>query len=253
MNAKQWNATMFSTMLVLAVIAVPFLAIAGDFDGGFLQDFDAGFDNMVDASFTFDDNSGFDFDANGGFTSDSSSGFGAGDIGSNGAGGFGFDPFDGDLGPFTGIPGNLPGTDMPVQPVVTPVVPPVIPVTPVTPHSGSDSDSSSDDSLRIFIHNIFLNNPFDELPGNQVPLRITFENTGTKDLDDTKVIVMIPDLSARATIGPMDVDSGEKATGTVFLDLPEDTEPGVYSVRLQIYNEDAQRIVHREVEVVDYS
>ncbi len=252
MKAKQWNATMFSTMLVLAVIAVPFFALAGDIDFGGFSDVDFGGASGVDFGGFSDVDYGGVSDVDFGGFSDIDFGGSAGTAGIDGAGGFGFDPFDGDLGPFTGIPGNLPGTDMPVQPVVTPVVPPVIPVVPITP-SGSDSDSSSDDSLRIFIHNIFLNSPFDELPGNQVPMRITFENVGTRDLDDTKVIVMIPDLSARATIGPMDVDAGEKVTGTVFLDLPEDTEPGVYSVRLQIYNEDAQRIVHREVEVVDYS
>ncbi|MEM4247574.1 MAG: hypothetical protein QXF14_04640, partial [Candidatus Woesearchaeota archaeon] len=71
--------------------------------------------------------------------------------------------------------------------------------------------------------------------------------------ENTKIIVGIPDLSARASFGPLDLSAGEKVTSTVFLDLPEDTMPGVYPVRLQVYNEKAQRIVHREIEVVDYS
>ena len=109
------------------------------------------------------------------------------------------------------------------------------------------------DYLRIFIHQIFLNNPFSEEAGNTVPLSITFENAGTKKLENIKVIVMIPDLAARATFGPLDLGRGERATGRVFLELPEYAEQGVYPVRLQIYSEDAQRTVHREIEVVDYS
>jgi hypothetical protein len=247
MNPKQWNAAMFSAMLALAVIAVPFFATAdgfgdlgdgiGDILGG-LGDLngnpgDVG-DSVGDLGSSFGDIGG----GLGGF------GSGIGDIG-------GWDPFDDDLGPFDPIPGNPPGDDT-VRPPEThwpPVVPPVVTpeTSPVTP------SSDSEDSLQIFIHNIFVNNPYDELPGNQVPLMITFQNKGTKDLENTKVIVMIPDLSARATVGPFDLGADERITSTVFIDLPEDTELGVYPVRLQVYNEDAQRIVHREIEVIDYS
>jgi hypothetical protein len=259
MKAKQWNATMFSAMIALAVIAVPFFAIAGDIDFGGFSDVDFGGVSDVDfggfSDVDFGGVSDIDF---GGFTdigfggasgtdATGDAGTGLGGTGSTG----GFDPFDDDLGPFDDIPGNPPGDDIEQPPVVTPVIPPVIPVTPVTP---SDSDKSTgDESLKIFIHNIFMNSPFDELPGNQVALRVTFENTGTKKLENVKVIVGIPDLAVRTSFGPMDLGSGHKTTGTVFLELPDYTEDGVYPVRLQVYSEDAQRIVHREIEVVDYS
>lgn len=264
MNARQWNTAMFSALAALVVIAVPFLATAEMFDGGFTPDFDFGIDPMDDSGFTNDDSIGFTNDVNGGFTLDQDTGFVPENTGPGGqddsvSGDGIWDPFDDDFGPIGGdIPGNPQGPDeQPELPEWPPVIPPVsceqtgtCPV-PVPTPSPSPSPES-DDSLQIFIHNIFLHNPYEELPGDQVALRITFQNTGTHDLENTKVIIMIPDISVRATIGPMDVDAGEKVTSTVLLDLPEEVDEGTYSVRLQVYNEDAQRIVHREIEVIDY-
>ncbi|MEM4246953.1 MAG: NEW3 domain-containing protein [Candidatus Woesearchaeota archaeon] len=254
MNAKQWNATMFSALAALVIIAVPFLAVASDIDFGGFLDIDAG-------GFTDIDFGGFsDIDA-GGFTDIDFGGqsdidFGGAAVGAGVETGIpGFDPFDDDFGPFDNIPGNPSGDDI-VIPQPHPEEPPVIPppvVPPVEPTPQPSPSPESKDYLRIFIHNIFMNNPFDEQPGDQVALRITFENTGTKKLENTKVIVGIPDLAVKASFGPLDLGKGEKATATAYLELPEDTMPGVYPVRIQIYNENSQRIVHREIEVVDYS
>ena len=108
--------------------------------------------------------------------------------------------------------------------------------------------------MHIFINQIFLNDPFDQHPGNVVPLYITFENDGKKDLDNTKIIVSIPELGARAAaIGPLDLNVGRQVTRFVLLELPDDIVPGTYSVRLQVYHENRQRVVHREIEIVDHS
>lgn len=249
MNARQWNTAMFSALAALVIIAVPLFAIASDIDFGGFTDIDAGGFSDVDfGGFTDIDTGGFSDIDFGGHS----------DIDLGGAGietGIpGFDPLDDDLGPFDNIPGNPSGDDI-VIPQPHPEEPPVIPppvVPPVNPTPPSPSPESKD-YLRIFIHQIFLHDPFSEQPGNTVPLRVTFENTGTKKLENTKVIVGIPDLAIKASFGPLDLGKGERATATAYLELPEDTMPGVYPVRIQIYNENAQRIVHREIEVVDYS
>jgi hypothetical protein len=253
MNNKQWNSAMFSAIAALAVVMVPFLA-ASDFDFGGDSDFDFGgdtdFDFGGDSDFDFGGDSDFNFGGDSPFDPGGDSGDGT-PVGGDPFDGPGWDPFDDDDGPFTGIPGIPPGPDVIPDPdpdddgCIVNCNP-----TPTPTPGGNDDD---DDHLRIFINNIFLHDPFSELPGNQVELRVTFENDGNVDLDDTKVIVMIPDLSVRDAVGPFDLDSGEKMTKLLFLDLPEDTEPGVYPVRLQVYNEARQRIVHREIEVIDYS
>jgi hypothetical protein len=266
MNAKQWNVAMFSAMIALALIAVPFFAIAGDIDFGGFSDINFGGDSGMGfgglSGIDFGGASGIDFSGFSGIDGSSGTGTATGSQTTGTAGTGGFDPFDGNLGPFTGIPGDIPGDDInhpPNQPLpceitgTCPIVPcEQIGTCPVPTPTPSPSPSSSDDSLQIFIHSIFLNDPFDQLSGDQVALRITFQNTGANSLYDTKGIIMIPDISARVAFGPMDVHAGETVTSTVLLDLPEDAQPGVYPVRLQIYNQDAQRVVHRELEIIDY-
>ncbi len=253
MNPKQWNTAMFSTIVALLVIAVPFFSHASDFGLGDFDDFgDGDFDGFGDGD--FDDFGSGDFDS-----------FGSGDFDSFGQGDFsgpadtpfdgfgGWDPFDDDLGPFGDLPGNPPGDDIDQPPIIPPPIipPPVIP--PTDNNDDSSQPEAQKDYLKIFIHQIFMHDPFSEQAGNTVELRITFENTGTKKLENVKVIVGIPDLAVRTSFGPMDLGKGKKTTGIAFLELPEYTQPGVYPVRMQIYSEDAQRIVHREIEVVDYS
>ncbi len=237
MKARTWNMTMIAAFVLIAAIS-GFFAVADDFDLGDFDDYDSG--DFDDFSFgDFNDFSFGDIDDFSGATDQGVAGDTGGETG-------GFDLFDDDFGPLDDIPGNPQGTDFP--PTVTEI--PVIPATPVPEPTPSPAH---DDYLRIFIHQIFLHDPFAEQAGNTVPLKVTFENSGTKDLDNTKVIVMIPDLAVRAAFGPLDLGEGHKATATVNLELPEDTQPGVYPVRLQVYSENAQRIVHREIEVIDYS
>ncbi|MEM2916078.1 MAG: NEW3 domain-containing protein [Candidatus Woesearchaeota archaeon] len=246
MKARTWNIGMLAAFVIIAAIS-GFFAVADDFSLGDFDDFSSG--DFDDFSFgDFDDFSFGDIDDLHPGDFDDQQQEGATDQGAAEDTG-GFDPFDDDFGPLDNIPGNPAGTDFPPVPEEMPVIPPVIP--PVTPTPSPSPESK--DYLRIFIHNIFMNNPFDEQPGDQVALRITFENTGTKKLENTKVIVGIPDLAVKASFGPLDLGKGEKATATAYLELPEDTMPGVYPVRIQIYNENTQRIVHREIEVIDYS
>ncbi len=245
MKARTWNITMLASFVLIALIS-GFFATAEDFDLGDFDDFSSG--DFDDFGFgDFDDAAGFgdidDFHPED-FTDPQQEGA----TGQDDEGTGGFDPFDDDFGPLDDIPGNPAGTDFPPVPEEIPVIPPVTPPAPEPTPS-----PERDDYLRIFIHQIFLHDPFSEQAGNTVPLKVTFENTGTKDLDNTKVIATIPDLAVRATFGPLDLGENDKATATLFLELPEDTMPGVYPVRLQIYSENAQRIVHREIEVIDYS
>jgi hypothetical protein len=262
MNAKQWNAAMFSALLALSVIAVPFFAIAQDFDFGGVSDADFG-------GFSDNDFGGFSDTDFGGFSDADFGGFSSADFGGAGGAGTpvygnndgtgvtntdpGFDPFDGDMGPFDDVPGTPPGDDEMPNPdpdddgcIV---------------NCGGDDDDDDDggssnggsrDVIRIFIDQLFIREAFERLPGDQVPLRIKFENDGNKDMDNTKVIVMIPDLNVRDSVGPFDLDAGEEVSKTMLLALPGDVEPGMYPVRLYIHNLRTHRIVHRDIEVIDY-
>ena len=252
MNAKQWNAAMFSALLALSVIAVPFFAIAQDGDFGGFSDGDFG--GFADGDF-----GGFADGDFGGFSDGDFGGFGNADFGGMTGGDMpgsdpGFDPFDGDMGPFDDVPGTPPGDDEIPNPDEDDDG-------CIIGCGGDDDDDDGDDGgsdggsrdvIRIFIDQLFIREAFERLPGDQVPLRIKFENDGNKDMDNAKVIVMIPDLNVRDSVGPLDLDAGEEVSATMLLTLPEDVEPGMYPVRLYIHNLQTHRIVHRDIEIIDY-
>ncbi len=257
MKATQWNLAMASALTALVVLSVPFFAIAQDIDFGGYSDIDfGGFSDIDFGGFSDIDFGGFSDVDFGGFGGMSNTGGEAGSTGStSGQNGIpGFDPFDGDLGPFDDLPGNPAGDDTMPNPGdgdddgcgICIIGPP-----PTVPDDSPDSDDS-DDGLGIFISTIFVSNAYDQEPGNPVMMRITFENEGTHDLEDTRVIVVIPELGARDTVGPFDLDTGDQLTKTLLLQLPEDSWGGDYGVRFLIYNENEQRVKHRQVSIIDY-
>ena len=245
-------SVIFATVLALA----PLISASVGFDNfgsvGFDNFGSVGFDNFGSVGFDNFGSVGFDNFGSVGF--DDSAGAGTGS--SDGSTGTSFGPFDDNFQPFDDIPGNPGGPD-----VIVPGDGGGFPICTVdcepgpgpTPGPGDDDDEGDDDRLKIFIHQIFLDDPFSQEPGNLVHLRITFENDGNKDMDDTKVIVVVPDFAARDTVGPFDLDVGKQVTKTLLLELPEDVQPGTYPVRLYIHNLRTQRAVHREIEIVDYS
>ncbi len=279
MTPLKWNLAFFSAVIVFMLAITP-LFYADDFSGGF-DSFSGGFDSFGSGGFDSFGSGGFDSFSSGGFDSFGSGGFdsfGTGGFDSNGAGSSGalgtgslgasssgtssgsdFNPFDDNFQPFDDIPGSLsgpddftPGPDNTFQPPVTP--PPVPPIPPVTPPRNPPSDHR--DVLGIFIENIFLDDPFEQSAGNIVPVRITFENDGNKDLEDTRVIVVIPDLAAYAAVGPFDLDVGETVTKTLLVELPDDSELDTYPLMIQIQPDVPNandRIVYREIEIIDYS
>jgi hypothetical protein len=227
MKSRNWNIAMLATLTALAALLIPLFATAS-FDFGFA---DFGFVDAGAVETPEDSQSIFDF-----FD--------------------GFGPFDTNFQPFDDIAGNPFGPDA-IAPGPNGNFPPSVPPPSVPPSSPpGDDDDEDDDTLGIFINSVFLNDPFAQEAGKQVPLRVTFENDGNKDLDGTKVIVTIPDLAVRGVAGPFDLDDGDKVSKMILLELPEGVQPGTYTVRLQIHTETADaedRIVHREIEIIDHS
>ncbi len=253
MNATRWNLAMFSALLALVVVSIPFLAIAQDIDFGGFSDIDFGGFSDID----FGGSSDIDF---GGMSGIDFGGFGTGPTATSSTSTSGqppaFDPFDGDLGPFGPTPGIPPGTDTPPTPGTPPTTPPPGPgpTPPPVPPPGNPS-SGSRDALGIFINQIIVD-PFELGTENMVPVYISFENEGNKDLEDTRVIVVIPDLGVYASVGPLDLDVGETVTKVLLLEIPEDADLNQYPIMFQIQPDTPNaddRIVFRELDIIDYS
>ena len=267
MNTKQWNWAMASGLITLVVIAIPFFALAQDMDFGGFSNMDfGGFSDMDFGGFSNADFGGFSNADFGGFSNANFGGLSGANTPVSGTndgtgttqGNGGFNPFDGDFGPGNTPPGNPGGFEPLPNPNPIPCVvncnpgPGPIPTPTPVPQPHTMPKAGASDSLHIFINQIVLHDAFEQLPGDQVPMLITFENDGTKNLENTKVIITIPDIAVRAAIGPFDLHVGSQLTKVLILELPEWVRPGTYPVRFQVYNENRERIVHREIEVIDH-
>jgi hypothetical protein len=101
-----------------------------------------------------------------------------------------------------------------------------------------------------------------KVSGNDVfPVSVVVKNTGYNRMDDTYVVVSIPDLgvSARGYVGDMIPtedyedyeDEEDSMVRTVYLKVPADTDYGVYEMEVEVYNDDSETTVTRLISVGD--
>jgi len=86
--------------------------------------------------------------------------------------------------------------------------------------------------------------------GSEVFVTVSLENTGRDDLNDLKMVVTVPELGVRRSIGPFDLDKDETMSKSVYLPLPE-AEAGEYDVRVIVGNEAIKRAKHRYMYIVE--
>jgi len=82
--------------------------------------------------------------------------------------------------------------------------------------------------------------------GGSTAVLVNVENAGRKGLDDIEVLISIPDLGIRRGFEVDDLDPGEEMTSIVPIDIP-DYADGIYSVRISATNDDARRVLYREI------
>lgn len=112
----------------------------------------------------------------------------------------------------------------------------------------SDED---DDGLSVHIGAIIIPNAYDAAAGDTIPVTISFKNNGDEKLENLKAAVAIPDLGVRASVGPIqDVSVGKRISKTVYIELPEDAQPGLYYARITIDAGSLHRVKHRDVELI---
>jgi hypothetical protein len=121
----------------------------------------------------------------------------------------------------------------------------VAPRSPTTP--GNDDES---DEISVHIGAIIIPNAYDAMAGDVVPVTISFKNNGDKKLENLKAAVAIQDLNVRASIGPMDLSVGKRVSKTVYIELPQDAQPGLYYARITIDSGSLHRVKHRDVELI---
>jgi hypothetical protein len=114
---------------------------------------------------------------------------------------------------------------------------------------GPNGPEGDNTQLGIYVGSIRL----PDIDGNdgQVPILITFKNEGNVDLDGIKVTAISTELGLRGVVGSFDLHQGDQVTARVLLDLDGLTlKPGLYPIRLTISNDDTDRVVYRDLEVL---
>jgi hypothetical protein len=112
----------------------------------------------------------------------------------------------------------------------------------------------TDPREKFFISQIRTNNlVYDEVrPGEQLFVDLNFENTGRRDTDYITLRVTVEELGISRRIGPMrgpDVD--EAMIKGLYLDIPTDAKPGVYTARISLSDYSGiRRTRHRDFRII---
>jgi hypothetical protein len=109
-----------------------------------------------------------------------------------------------------------------------------------------------------------VDNPSKMSTGDVVPVSVVVKNSGFNRADDTYIVVSIPSLgiSSQKYIGDLvttsidnsqdnDEDDTDSISATVYLEVPEDSDGGVYLMEIRVYNEDSSFAVEKLVSVED--
>lgn len=87
--------------------------------------------------------------------------------------------------------------------------------------------------------------------GGEINLYVNVENQNSYDLDDVIVSVIIPDLDLMSSSSRFDIESDDKESKNIVLDVPYDADADQYWIRISVSNDDFRRVVYRLVDIED--
>ncbi|MBW3011788.1 hypothetical protein KY311_01250 [Candidatus Woesearchaeota archaeon] len=86
--------------------------------------------------------------------------------------------------------------------------------------------------------------------GEMLESAIAVSNLGEEDLEDVRITVGVPDLGIHMRAGPFDLDDNDDISKELFMEIPEWAQPGDYTIRIDVSNDQIQRVIHREFTVI---
>jgi len=102
----------------------------------------------------------------------------------------------------------------------------------------------------LFVDRIALTNG-EVLPiGELLSASVLVTNNADLDFEDVTIRVSVPELGITRSILIEDLRENRDELRNLFLEIPNDARPGEYEVRITVSNDEARRIIHREITVV---
>jgi PKD repeat protein len=124
----------------------------------------------------------------------------------------------------------------------------------------ADGDSDSDsvtitvsDELEnlagrhYYIDGIAMSNDGIVNAGDTLELYVGTENIAGIDKERVAFNAIIQELGIYETTTEFDLDAGDKEVAVLYLEIPADTMPGIYNVRITISDDDVKRIAYRDI------
>ena len=88
------------------------------------------------------------------------------------------------------------------------------------------------------------------LPGDMLYLNVGLESNTYKDLENLKIVAVIPDLGIRMATGFFDLEARGEESQQMLIEIPEWAAPGYYDIRITISNDYLRRVIHRDIKVI---
>jgi hypothetical protein len=79
---------------------------------------------------------------------------------------------------------------------------------------------------------------------------VVIRNSGDTDFDNVRVQVSIPDLGISRRAGPFELDEDESRSVNTRIFIPYFVEPGEYTARITLFDEESKRVHHRDVVII---
>ncbi|MAG08118.1 hypothetical protein CMO89_01490, partial [Candidatus Woesearchaeota archaeon] len=86
-------------------------------------------------------------------------------------------------------------------------------------------------------------------PGESMNMRFGLENKGNADIKDLRINAMLMDTNIFASTGAFDVRRGRTVSKSLYLDIPDDIEPGDYYIRIGVGNPNVRKVKYRLITI----
>ncbi|PIN79696.1 hypothetical protein COV16_02860, partial [Candidatus Woesearchaeota archaeon CG10_big_fil_rev_8_21_14_0_10_34_8] len=83
--------------------------------------------------------------------------------------------------------------------------------------------------------------------GDTLELYVSTENIADMDKDKVTINAIMQEIGVYATSGEFDLDEDDTESVVLYLDIPADTEPGTYYVRVTVSDDDVKRVIYRDI------